>query len=169
MWSLGIEEQFYIVWPILLWLTWKSRANFLAITLFIVLTSFIINIVTVYTNPVAAFYSPLSRFWELLIGAILAYVVLYKKELVSRFTASSDFISIIGLSLFIVGIGMLKKTSLFPGWWALLPTLGGALLILAGPNGWVNNKILSSRVLVWFGLISFPLYLPLCQTSCRLS
>lgn len=159
LWSLGIEEQFYIIWPVLLWFAWKRRANFLTITFLIALSSFIINIATVYTNPVAAFYSPLSRFWELLMGASLAYIVLYKKDLVSRWTKSNNVISVIGLSLFIVGVVLLAKTSLFPGWWALLPTLGGAFLIFAGPNAWVNRKILSNRILVWFGLISFPLYL----------
>ena len=159
LWSLGIEEQFYIVWPVLLWLTWKRRANFITITLLIALISFIINIATVYTNPVAAFYSPLSRFWELLIGASFAYIVLYKKDLANHWSKSSDAISIIGLSLFIIGVVLLSKSSLFPGWWGLLPTLGGAFLIFAGPNAWVNRNILSNRILVWFGLISFPLYL----------
>ena len=111
------------------------------------------------TIALAAFYSPLSRFWELLIGAMLAYIVLYKKDLASRWSNSSDAISIIGLSLFIIGVVWLAKSSLFPGWWALLPTLGAAFLIFAGPNAWVNRHILSNRILVWFGLISFPLYL----------
>ncbi len=159
LWSLGIEEQFYIVWPVLLWLTWKRRANFLTITLLIALISFVINIATVYTNPVAAFYSPLSRFWELLIGASLAYIVLDEKDLANHWGKSSDSISIIGLSLFIIGVVLLSKSSIFPGWWALLPTLGGAFLIFAGPNAWVNRNILSNRILVWLGLISFPLYL----------
>ena len=65
LWSLGIEEQFYIVWPIFLCFTWKNRNNFLTIILLIALMSFIINITMVYTNPVGAFYSPLSRLWEL--------------------------------------------------------------------------------------------------------
>ncbi len=159
LWSLGIEEQFYIVWPVLLWLTWKRRVNFLTITVLIALGSFAINIVSVYINPVAAFYSPLSRFWELLIGAILAYVVLYKNDLMSRWIKSSDAISVLGFGLFVVGVGLLAKDSLFPGWWALLPTCGGALILLAGPKAWVNQKILSNPVLVWFGFISFPLYL----------
>ena len=159
LWSLGIEEQFYIVWPVLLWLTWKRRVNFLTTIALVALTSFAINIATVYTNPVAAFYSPLSRFWELLMGASLAYIVIYKKDLASRWNKSSHAISIVGLGLFIIGVLLLTKTSSFPGWWALLPTLGGALLIFAGPQAWINKKILSNRVLVWFGLISFPLYL----------
>lgn len=159
LWSLGIEEQFYIVWPVLLWLGWKRRVSFLTISICIAFISFAINIFTVYSNPVAAFYSPLSRCWELLFGAILAYLLLYKKDFVVGCNKSSDVISAIGLGFFIVGIALLTKLSLFPGWWALLPTLGGTLLIFAGPNAWVNKKILSCRVLVWFGLISFPLYL----------
>jgi peptidoglycan/LPS O-acetylase OafA/YrhL len=54
---------------------------------------------------------------------------------------------------------VVNKGRHFPGWWALLPTLGATLLISAGPEGWVNRKFLSSRFLVWFGLISYPLYL----------
>lgn len=159
LWSLGIEEQFYIVWPVLLWAAWKRHFNLLAIIVLIALISFSFNIATVYTNPIAAFYSPLSRFWELLIGACLAYFLLYKKEMVSRWSSSKDVLSIFGLCIFFVGVVLIKKASLFPGWWALLPTLSGALLIFAGPNGWVNQKILSNRLLVWIGLISFPLYL----------
>jgi peptidoglycan/LPS O-acetylase OafA/YrhL len=158
LWSLAIEEQFYLVWPFVLWLVWKLRANPIIITLIIVLTSFIINIVSVYSNPVDAFYSPLSRFWELLIGSCLAYIVLYRKELISRWSSWCDVISILGLSLFLVGI-LVVNNSLFPGWWALLPTMSAAFLIFAGPNAWVNRHLLSNQIMVWFGLISFPLYL----------
>ena len=159
LWSLGIEEQFYIIWPVLLWLIWKRRSGLLVIIFLIASTSFLVNIVSIYINPVAAFYSPLSRFWELLTGAILAYVILYKKDLVRRFAASSNLISFIGISLLFIGAVLLTKTSLFPGWWALVPTIGATLLIFAGPNASVNRILLSNRVLVWFGLISFPLYL----------
>jgi peptidoglycan/LPS O-acetylase OafA/YrhL len=162
LWSLGIEEQFYLVWPLVLWLVWKLKANPIVITLLIGFISFVISIVAIYTNPVAAFYSPLSRFWELLIGSALAYIVLYRQDLMNRLSQLShwrDGISILGFSLFVVGTLVINKTSLFPGWWALLPTLSGVLLILAGPKAWVNRQILSHRVMVWFGLISFPLYL----------
>jgi peptidoglycan/LPS O-acetylase OafA/YrhL len=159
LWSLGIEEQFYIVWPILLLLVWKRHVNFFKITIVLALSSFLINIVLMYVNPVADFYSPLSRFWELLVGASLAYIILYQKNLVNQWRKSSGVIAIVGLGLFTLGIVLLTKASLFPGWWALLPTLGGACLIFAGPHTWVNQTILSNRVFVWFGLISYPLYL----------
>jgi len=62
LWSLGIEEQFYIVWPLLLWLAWKKRFNLLTITIVVALISFALNISKVHGNAVAAFYSPQTRF-----------------------------------------------------------------------------------------------------------
>ena len=80
LWSLGIEEQFYIVWPFLLWLAWKQRFNYLPVLLVIAFASFALNIYTVSSDPVAAFYSPLTRFWELLVGSILAYIGIFTKQ-----------------------------------------------------------------------------------------
>lgn len=159
LWSLGIEEQFYIIWPLLLWMAFRYRVNFLALTIGIALISFAINLATVYSHPVTAFYSPLSRFWELLIGAILAYIVLFRQNWTIRLSKSKNPLSTIGLVPLITGIALLSKTTPFPGWQALIPTLGAALLIFAGPKAWFNQKILSNPLLVWFGLISFPLYL----------
>jgi peptidoglycan/LPS O-acetylase OafA/YrhL len=78
LWSLGIEEQFYIVWPLLLWFAWKQRLNLLTITLTVLIISFALNINKVHSNVVAVFYSPQTRFWELLTGSVLAYITLYK-------------------------------------------------------------------------------------------
>jgi hypothetical protein len=58
-----------------------------------------------------------------------------------------------------LGFALIDQGKVFPGWWALLPTLGAVLLIHAGPQGWVNQNILSNRALVWIGRISYPLYL----------
>ena len=73
LWSLGVEEQFYIVWPVLLWLAWKKRFNLLSITVLIAVASLIYGFAAAINNTVAAFYSPASRTWELLLGALLAY------------------------------------------------------------------------------------------------
>jgi peptidoglycan/LPS O-acetylase OafA/YrhL len=159
LWSLGIEEQFYLIWPALLWLAWKRQISLIAVTICLAILSFAINLTTVYSLPIAAFYSPLSRFWELLIGAILAYVMLYRKDLVTRWSKQGVVISVIGLCLFILCVIFLTKSSIFPGWWALIPTLAGAALIFAGPHAWVNRTILSHPLFVWLGLISYPLYL----------
>lgn len=156
LWSLGIEEQFYIFWPLLLGLVWKYRLNFLTITLFIAVVSFSANIFTVASNPVADFYSPLSRFWELMIGGVLAYLTLHKPH---HFPKNTNWQSTIGLLLIAVAVMYINKDRAFPGWWALLPTLGAFLIISAQPTAWVNRYLLGNRVMVSIGLISYPLYL----------
>lgn len=80
LWSLGIEEQFYIVWPLLLWFAWKSRFNLLAMTFSVVAVSFVLNVRGIRTDAVAAFYSPQTRFWELLVGSVLAWLTLHKRN-----------------------------------------------------------------------------------------
>ncbi len=179
LWSLGIEEQFYITWPLLLWLAWKRRANLLLITFGVALASFAYNIHRFRTDAVADFYSPQTRFWELLAGAALARLMTNRRDLLSAFEAPSSrlgimvraiapgvdaavarsALSILGALLIATGILVLTKDSRFPGLWAVLPVLGALLIIAAGSQPWLNQTVLSNRVLVWFGLISFPLYL----------
>lgn len=156
LWSLGVEEQFYIFWPLLLGVVWKFRLNFLAITILIAVVSFSVNVFTVTSNPVAAFYSPLSRFWELMIGGVLAYLTLHKSQNLPKQTNSQP---ILGVMLIAIAILSVDKGSVFPGWWALLPVLGAFLVISAQPTVWVNRYLLGNRVLVSIGLISYPLYL----------
>ncbi len=156
LWSLAIEEQFYIVWPIVLGLVWRRHRSFLVTTLLIALGSFAINVLTVFNDPVAAFYSPLSRFWELMVGGVLAYVAQHRREALRQFGLQR---AIVGLSLIVLSIAMLTKESAFPGYWALMPTLGAALLISAGPQPWINARVLAARPMVWVGKISYPLYL----------
>jgi peptidoglycan/LPS O-acetylase OafA/YrhL len=160
LWSLGIEEQFYIIWPFLLWAAWKSKLNLLAITLTVAVISFGLNMNKAYSDPVAAFYSPQTRFWELLIGAGLAYAALYRKSWFADSGAlSADIQAALGAILIAASLLFVTRDKAFPGWWAALPTFGAALLISAGPRAWLNRTILANRVFVWLGLISFPIYL----------
>jgi hypothetical protein len=184
LWSLGIEEQFYIVWPLLLWLAWKLKLNLLTLAFIVGLISFDLNIIGIGLNDsVSMFYSPQTRFWELLSGSILAHITLYEQKIVTKFRRRLDaglggFImhaleaklevnynllrnikSLLGAVLIATGFIFITKEKHFPGTWAVLPTVGAILIVSAGTQAWLNRVVLSNRVLVWFGLISFPLYL----------
>lgn len=176
LWSLGVEEQFYIAFPALVWAWYKFRFDLLKLALLIIAASFVLNLFEVATNPTAAFYSPATRFWELLVGSLLAYVALHRKapEFVSDsntresqingrafFTSKvvRDMGSLLGIILIAVAVFALSKRAAFPGWWALLPTLGAAFVIWVGRDTWFNRVFLANRAMIWIGLISYPLYL----------
>ena len=160
LWSLGIEEQFYIVWPILLALVLKRSWSLWWVIVVLGCGSFLLNISRISLDPSAVFYSPLTRSWELALGAFVAYQVFQPvtrlKNWIERF---SSIFSVLGFLLIIAGFVFINEKVAFPGWWALLPSLGAAILILTQSNGFIQTKILSNRLLVWVGLISFPLYL----------
>jgi peptidoglycan/LPS O-acetylase OafA/YrhL len=161
LWSLGIEEQFYIVWPLLLWAAWTRRMNLLLVTGAVAAVSFAWNLWEVRSDPIATFYSPQTRFWELQIGSMLAYLSLFRQATLTKpsFFGNPDFRAILGAGLIAIGFALITKDRAFPGWWALLPAVGAAMVISAGARTWLSRVVLSNRVLVWFGLISFPLYL----------
>jgi len=180
LWSLGIEEQFYIVWPFLLWFAWKRNFNILTITVLVCIASFVLNIKGIKQDVVATFYSPETRFWELLSGSLLAWVTLYKKDAYTNLrnkidgylisiiyrekqeadgNTLSNVLSFFGLLLLSYGFWQINKELSFPGKLALVPVLGSVLIITAGTKTWINRTILSNKIAIWFGLISFPLYL----------
>jgi peptidoglycan/LPS O-acetylase OafA/YrhL len=160
LWSLSIEEQFYLLWPAMIWIFYKARINLLGAILILVLISFAINIYSIKSDPITAFYSPLSRFWELLVGALWASISLRNsQELKHLSQAVLNVFSWVGLLLITIAIFLISDKNSFPGWWALLPTIGAALLISANSEASVNKLFLSNHVMVWLGVISYPLYL----------
>lgn len=156
LWSLGVEEQFYLFWPLLLWAAWKRRRAMLAILLTVMALSFVWNLVSVHQDAVAAFYLPMSRFWELGAGALLAY---WRSRSAALGESLANRLAAIGLLLIVVALVVITKQDRFPGWWAVLPVAGAFLLLAAGPGAGVNRRLLSQRTMVWLGLISYPLYL----------
>jgi peptidoglycan/LPS O-acetylase OafA/YrhL len=161
LWSLGVEEQFYIFWPLILWVLVKQRLNILAALLVFTALSFALCVVLTLTHQTAAFYSPLTRFWEFLLGAWLAWQAVHHPPPSGDDTQGSikNWLSVLGLVLIAVSLLVLDKTSHFPGAWALLPAVGASLLIYAGPQAVVNRFLLANRWMVYCGLISYPLYL----------
>jgi peptidoglycan/LPS O-acetylase OafA/YrhL len=174
LWSLGIEEQYYIFWPLIAWFLWKRQINLFKVCVALFAVSFIINIATAKGNPVAAFYSPGSRFWELLIGSMLAYTKLHqlnwRQIAAGKFNSAphvepqnpsraNNITAWAGILILALGVYFINPERRFPGFWALFPTIAAFLLIKAGPKAWFNQHVLSNRLFVWIGLISFPLYL----------
>jgi len=180
LWSLAVEEQFYIVWPLVLWLAWKRKFNLLTITVLFALVSFYLNLRFVKSYPTETFFWPIGRFWELLSGSILAWLLLYKSDCVSRFklwvdkcavrffqfkdvetngNIASNLMSIVGLFLLAYSVLRINESLPFPSFWALIPVLGALLIIVSGSKAWLNRILLMNPIAIWFGLISYPLYL----------
>ncbi len=154
LWSLGIEEQFYLFWPLLLMLAARLRMSIMAMAVVLGIGSFLLNVALIGSYPVATFYLPLTRAFELLTGAALAY----GWNRVSHSVKASDWRAWIGVALIATAAVILDSHRAFPGWWAVLPVAGTALL-LSSPAAWVNRALLASPPMVWIGLISYPLYL----------
>jgi hypothetical protein len=125
--------------------------------------SFALNISMVHNHPSFTFYLPLTRFWEFLAGALLAWPSIYGRDMntAARFGSwepGRDFTACAGLLLILTGVGLAQNDA-FPGWTALLPVVGTICVLGAGPAAWLNRKVLAAPKLVFIGLISYPLYL----------
>lgn len=167
LWSLGVEEQFYILWPALLWLAWRKKINLLRLLAICTLASFALSIRETETNSVAAFYSLPTRLWELSSGSLLALAKLSDVRTSKLATPIwnrplqflRDVASIIGLLLLLAGAYTVHENYAFPGWWAALPAASAILIMASGKAAFANRIILANPLCVWLGLISYPLYL----------
>ncbi len=140
-------------------IAWKFRNAVGPMVVLAIAVSFILGVRGVHGDPVAAFYLLHARFWELSLGSLLAYAEFAGGGPLIRSARARDAASWVGLLLLVFAIAAIDKTKPFPGWWALPPTLGAALLVGAGSDAWVNRRLLANRALVEVGLISYPLYL----------
>jgi peptidoglycan/LPS O-acetylase OafA/YrhL len=156
LWSLGVEEQFYILWPLSLYLCVRFRRPLWGFAIGVAGLSFALNLYLSRTDPVADFYFVLPRLWELALGALLALTI--PNALHSR-NVFANAAALVGGALIVGGLMALDGSQPFPGWRALAPTLGATLLIAAGPHTLVNGRLLSNRLMVGLGKISYPIYL----------
>ena len=156
LWSLGVEEQFYFLWPLLLAFTfprhWTGRTMALSIA-----ASLAFSALWTALHPSDAFYLPTTRLWELGLGALLALHQRRQPWPLARTTANA----VGGVGLLLIGTAVFRFTPYLgiPGLWALVPTLGAVACLAAGPAGVFNRLLLSNPLAVHIGRISYPLYL----------
>ncbi len=157
-WSLGVEEQFYIFFPLLLWaLAAKGRTTWLPVIGAFAIASFALSLWGVHARPVATFYLPFSRIWELGLGALL---VLWLNGKAIGSQRMGEVTGVIGLALIAAAVLLIEENTPFPGAAALAPCIGAALLIGSGyKRSTFASRLLGLRPLVWLGLISYSLYL----------
>jgi peptidoglycan/LPS O-acetylase OafA/YrhL len=158
-WSLAVEEQFYLIVPVTILLLFRYfKSHILTITLFTALISLMVGTFQSSTSPDASFYLIHSRFWELLAGSILALLEFEQKERTS-INIFNKVMPSIGLFMVINSFVFFDDTIKHPSYFTLLPVLGTMLMIWFLKKGELTYNILSSKLLVSVGLISFSLYL----------
>jgi peptidoglycan/LPS O-acetylase OafA/YrhL len=156
LWSLAVEEQFYLAFPIMLWSLWQlaqGKVRVIArLMLLLTAASFGYALVQAFAGDQAGYYSPLTRAWQLLVGAMLA---LARGEPVSE--GSGLVCRASGAMLLGLGLWIVPMIPTYPGWQALLPTVGSALFIAGGTAS--GGNILKAKWLVELGRVSYPWYL----------
>jgi peptidoglycan/LPS O-acetylase OafA/YrhL len=158
-WSLCVEEQFYLFWPILLFIGWQFFKRFgVFLTLLVALvSSFYYSFTITNTNPIFAFYSLPSRVWEFALGA-LTFLVVSKISNIYRFIRF--LFGWFGLSALIYSMLIIKDSQPFPGTVALIPTLATAGVIAASSKGkFFGSFVLTNPIFYGIGAVSYSLYL----------
>ncbi|MDP3231302.1 MAG: acyltransferase family protein [Myxococcales bacterium] len=155
LWSLAVEEQFYLVVPLAVVLTRRRPGVRVTATLVLSLSSLAASVVLTASAPTWAYYLPITRAWELLAGVLVAQ---RSTTLAAGHRMAREGLALLGLGCVLAAAIGFDKTTPFPGAWALLPVGGTVLLLWTGPQTRLARLVSHPRV-VWLGLVSYPLYL----------
>jgi peptidoglycan/LPS O-acetylase OafA/YrhL len=157
-WSLSVEEQFYLFFPLLFLLLFNfARKHLLLVLGGLCAASFLTALVLTQAKPVWAFYLLPTRAWELLVGSVLAVACLRSPtSFESRWSGTIAFFSLV---LIVMSFFLIREGRNFPGFWALLPVLGSVGLLLPRKGNALTEKCLSIAPLVAVGHVSYSLYL----------
>jgi len=158
-WSLAVEEQYYLLFPLFLMLCWNYGKRRIVITLvFVTIASLLLAHWGAYNKPSATFYLLPMRIWEILLGSLCAFYLASSVRITAP-RSLSEIGGLAGLICILVSIFVFAEHTPFPSFYALLPTLGTVLIILFATEGTLVFKVLGNKVLVGLGLISYSAYL----------
>ena len=159
-WSLAVEEQYYMLFPLFLIVTWKLGIKSIITILILVFTiSIVLAQWASSTYPNFAFYMLPTRGFELLIGALISLFFNYNNMKTSVGQSVSQTLSLIGIALIIYSVFVFDRHTPFPSFYTLIPTIGTALILVFGNQNNIVGKLLGHKLLVGIGLISYSVYL----------
>lgn len=150
IWSLGVEEQFYLLFPLVLAVSNYYKKNIPVVLSIITIVSFTASSIEVFVNQSAAFYLPWHRAWEFSVGALIAW---------TGFQCRTKLVSWLGFISLVSVIVFYQKSFIFPGFGALLPVVGTMLLLVSINADTIVNKMLRTRFMTYIGNMSYSMYL----------
>ena len=166
LWSLGVEEQFYLLWPLVLLWAYRAGRSVVVVSLAMVFGSLVVNLILTSKSQAAGFYLPFGRLWELASGGLIACIQWQRGVEAAAASGGSvqgrgtrNVLAWSGIGLLMATQGAYMDAKAFPGFYAVVVVMAAAMLVLAGPNAWFNRKVLSNPVVVYVGKLSYPLYL----------
>lgn len=162
-WSLAVEEQYYLLFPLFLMLMWRFRKRWIFVSFMaIAAVSLAIAQWGAYNKPGASFYLLPTRVWELAIGAGIAFLFLYKLKDIQYLLSNkilSDVLAILGLVMIGYSVLFFDDNTPFPSLYALIPTLGTGLIVFFSSSQILTGRLLGAKPLAAVGLISYSAYL----------
>ena len=158
-WSLGVEEQYYILFPLLFLFFWKIKTKLSLILIFVLsVASFYWGYVQNIEQPATAFFMLPSRVWEFFVGVLIAYY--FFKGLSQKLSPIvQSWLALAGILFLITSVVIFDEHTPFPSVYTVLPLLGASLVIMFSRADNIVGKILSTKLMLWIGLISYSAYL----------